>query len=485
MGTMNMNKYDYDLIVIGAGAAGLTASTGAGQLGAKVLLIEKEKELGGDCLHFGCVPSKSLIKSAYAYNVIKNSKKYGLPKIEVPKIDMSEVTKRVQGIKNKILEHDSPEHIKKHYNVETKFGNPSFLDKNFIKLGDDTISARNFIIATGSSPVIPPIEGLDGISYLTNKDIFSMQKLPTSLIILGGGPIGMEMAQAFARLGSKVQVIQSASQLLPKEDEDIAEFVKEKLESEGVNVVLNYRASSVNQDGDKITVYAKNKKTDEEIAIQGDALLVSTGRKANVEELGLENAGIEFTNRGIKVDKRLRTTSKNIYACGDCNGGYQFTHVAGHEGGIAMVNTIMRIPAITDYSFVPWCTYLDPEIASVGLNEKRAKDAGIKYTVHKEELKGNDRALAEDETDGFIKILRKKKGNVIGVQIIGYHAGDLIHEWVAALNGKVSLSKIAQAIHAYPTLSEINKIASGNILAPTLFNNRVRKILRFIFRLQG
>jgi len=478
-------KYNYDLIVIGGGAAGLTASTGAGGLGAKTLLIEKEKELGGDCLHYGCVPSKSLIKSAYCYNILNNSKEYGLPSVNVPKVDFRDVRERINNIISKIQEHDSPEHIKEKYNVDTKFGQARFVDSHTIVLDGENITARNFIICTGSSPSIPPVEGLNDVDYITNKEVFYLDNLPSSLIVLGGGPIGMEMAQAFNRLGSDVTVIQSNVQLLPKEDIDVAGYVRDKLESEGITVHLNSRAEKVEKDGGSVVLTFHDKNINDSKTVKAEAILVSTGRRANVDGLDLEKAGVQLVNRAIRVDDRLRTTAKNIYACGDVNGGYQFTHVAGYEGGIAMVNCIMRVPAKVDYTNVPWCTYLDPEVASVGYNEKRAKGAGLEYRIQREDFNSNDRALAEGETEGFIKMLINKREKVVGVQIVGYHAGDLIHEWVAALNGKVSISTIAQSIHAYPTLSEISKVASGNILAPKFFNNKVKKILKLVFGLQG
>lgn len=480
-----MTKYNYDLIVIGAGAAGLTASTGAAQLGAKTLLIEKSDKLGGDCLHYGCVPSKSLIKSAYCLNIMKNAARFGLPDVQVPKIDIQQVMKRVHQIIATIQEHDSPDYIKMLYNVDTLFGSPSFIDNHTIELNGEKITSNKFVIATGSSPSIPDINGLDHVRYLTNRNIFQLEELPESLLILGGGPIGMEMAQAFARLGSHVTVLQTRDQLLPKEDKDIAQFVKEKLESEGVTVHLNTSAQEVKTNPHALEVTALNSSTGNRFTLEAREILIATGRTPNIKGLNLKNAGVSFNQKGIIVDKRLRTSQKNIFACGDVNGGYQFTHVAGYEGGIAMVNAVMRLPIQADYSNVPWCTYMDPEIASIGLNEKRAQKARIEYTVHKEELKNNDRAVAESETDGYIKILRNEKGNVIGVQIIGAHAGDLIHEWVAVLNAKIQLSTIAQAIHAYPTFSEISKNASDNILAPKLFNDGVKKILKFLFHLQG
>lgn len=476
-----MAKYDYDLVVIGGGAAGLTCSTGAGSLGAKTLLIEKEKELGGDCLHFGCVPSKSLIKSAYTCNVLKHSSKYGLPNVAIPPVDFRGVRDRIRNIIREIQEHDSPKHIKEKYNVDTKFGQPKFWDNHTVLLNAEKITAKNFVVATGSSGFIPPIEGLKDVPFITNENVFYLDKLPASLTVLGGGPIGLEMAQAFCRLGSQVTVVQSAAQLLPKEDPDIAEFVKAKLESEGVKVLLEAKAVKVGKENNliKVTVDQKGKMD----YVFGESLLVAAGRKANVDGLDLEKAAIKYDRRGIKVDDRMRTTAKNIFACGDVNGGFQFTHVAGYEAGIAMMNAVFpliatfKIPIKADYTKVPWCTYLDPEIANVGYNEQRAKEAGKAFTVHKEELKNNDRAKAEGETDGFIKVLINKKGAPIGVQIVAFHAGDLIHEWVAVLNGKVSLVTIANSIHAYPTLSEINKTAGLNYFAAAPLTQKIRMIL--------
>jgi dihydrolipoamide dehydrogenase len=478
-----MDHYDYDLIVIGGGAAGLTCSTGAAQFGAKTLLIEKEKELGGDCLHYGCVPSKSLIKSSSIYNSIKNSSMYGLPDMQVPAVDFQKISDRIKGIISEIQVHDSPGFIKDKYNVDTMFGDPSFVDNHTINIDGKEISSKRFVIATGSSPVIPPIEGIKDISYLTNRDIFFLDSLPDSLIVLGGGPIGLEMAQAFSRLGTRVTVVEFFDKLLPREDEDISSFVLEKLQKDKVVFMLGTKAVKASNDGGEVKLTVK--QGEKEFDISAEKILISTGRKPNIEGLSLDDAGIEYDKRGIKVDSRLRTSVKNIFACGDVSGGLQFTHVAGYEGGIAMANAIMRVPVKADYSKVPWCTYLDPEIASIGYNEKRAQEAGIAYTVQKKYFKDNDRALAEGLTEGFLKLLINKKGKIIGVQLVGAHAGELIHEWVAAINGKIGLSTIAQAIHVYPTLSEINKGASGEFLAPKLFNGRVRGILKVLFGLRG
>jgi len=476
-----MSKYQYDLIVIGGGAGGLTASTFAGQSAAKTLLIEKYKKLGGDCLHFGCVPSKSLIKSGYAYNIIRQAEKYGLPKIDLPPVDFTKVRDRIEGVIGTIQKHDEPEYIQDKYNVETKFGSPQFVDDHTIDLNGEKITSRYFVIATGSAPFIPPIEGISDVSYITNLQIFSLDQLPESLVVIGAGPIGMEMAQAFHRLGSKVTVLETTECILPREDEDVSCYVHELLAKEGIDFIVNARVTKLEQNGSVIKISAE--KDGQIQTIESEALLVSTGRKANVDGLGLEKAGVEY-DRTIDVNKKMQTSQKHIYAVGDVTGGYQFTHVASYEAVVAIYNAILKIPKKADYTHVPWCTYLDPEVASIGYNEKRAKEAGIEFKVQIDHFKDNDRALAESETHGFIKILINKKGKPIGIQIVGFHAGDLIHEWVPVLNGKVSLSTISDAIHAYPTMAEINKNSTVNYLVSTI-PPWTKKITKFLFGYQG
>jgi len=476
-----MSKYQYDLIVIGGGAGGLTASTFAGQSAAKTLLVEKYKKLGGDCLHFGCVPSKSLIKSGYAYNVIRQAEKYGLPKIDLPPVDFTKVRDRIEGVIGTIQKHDEPEYIQDKYNVETKFGSPQFVDNHTIDLNGEKITSRYFVIATGSAPVIPPIEGIGDVSYITNLQIFSLDKLPESLAVIGAGPIGMEMAQAFHRLGSKVTVVAKTECILPREDDDVSCYVHELLEKDGIKFIMSAKTTMLEQNGNVIGLTVEQNGQTQ--TIESQALLVSTGRKANVDDLGLEKAGVKY-DRTIAVNEKMQTSQKHIYAVGDVTGGYQFTHVASYEAVVAIYNAILKIPKKADYTHVPWCTYLDPEVASIGYNEKRAKEAGIEYKVQIDHFKDNDRALAESEIHGFIKILINKKGRPIGVQIVGFHAGDLIHEWVPVLNGKVSLSTLSDAIHAYPTMAEINKNSTVNYLVSTI-PPWTKKITKFLFGYQG
>ncbi len=357
------------------------------------------------------------------------------------------------------------------------------MSDHVIMLNGEELTARYFILATGSFANIPNIKGIKKVSYVTNKEIFSLDKLPESLMIVGGGPIGLEMAQAFSRLGSEVTVIQFAERLLLNEDEDVAEFVRKRLELEGVKVLLNTQAVETFQREDgsiKLVV----KQGDKQWTIRGDTLLLAAGRNANIEGLDLEKTSVQYTAKGVQVDSRLRTTAKNIFACGDVTGYLKFTHVASYEAVVAVYNVILKIPKKADYTNVPWCTYLDPEVASIGYNEQRARKAGLKYTAHIDYFAENDRALAEGETKGFIKILINKRGRVIGVQIIGFHAGDLIHEWVPVLNGKVSLATLSDSIHAYPTMAEINKNSTVNYLVSTI-PPWAKKITKLLFGYQG
>ena len=478
-----MADYDYDIGVVGGGAAGLTVTAGAAQAGAKTILIEKEKNLGGDCLHYGCVPSKTLIRTAHVYHLMRNSREFGLPGVDLPPVDFREVAKRIQSVIDTIQQHDSEERFCK-LGAKVEFGDPSFVDEHSIQLNGKTVSAKNWVLSTGSSPAAPPIEGLDKTPYLTNKDIFSLDQLPKSLIILGGGPIGIEMAQAFCRLGSKVTVIQRSSQILSKEDKDMANMVMEILQSEGVRFYLNSSILRVNDLGDEREVTIKD-GSNTMITLKGEKILVALGRVANVVDLGLKGLGIEFSSKGIHLDRRLRTKHKHIYAAGDVTGQYQFTHAAGYEGGVVFTNAIFHLPRKVDYTFLPWCTYTDPELASIGMNEKAAAAAGTEYSVWTEEFKDNDRSLAEGERVGKIKMILDSKEKPLGVQILGPQAGELLSEWVAVLNGKMKLSTLASAVHPYPTLGEISKRVVGNFFSPKIFSERVRKGLKFFFNLKG
>ncbi len=478
-----MKKFDYDLGILGGGAAGLTVASGAAQLGAKTLLVERDSNLGGDCLHYGCVPSKTLIKTARIHHQMKNAHRYGLPQPMVAPVNFTDVSNRIKEVIDTIQRHDS---VKRFCDLGVKvlFGLPSFTDEHTIDLDGQAITAKIWVIATGSSPAIPPVEGLDQTPYLTNREIFSLEKLPEELIILGGGPIAIEMAQAFQRLGSRVKVIQRSDQILSKEDRDLAETVRRVLTGEGVEFHLDCNLKRVASQGERREVTIETADGDI-MVITGTDLLVALGRSVNIEGLNLENIGIICDRKGIKVDQRLRTGQKHIFAAGDVIGGYQFTHAAGYEGGIVVSNAVFHLPRKTDYTWMPWCTYTAPELASIGHNEKSARRAGLEFRVRTEEFQTNDRALAEGEKSGRIKLLLDRHDRPLGVQILGQHAGDLLGEWVAALNGGVKLSRLAGAIHPYPTLAEINKKVVGSIYSEKIFSDKVRKILRLLFKYNG
>ena len=478
-----MANYDYDIGIIGGGAAGLTVASGAAQLGAKTLLVEKERELGGDCLHYGCVPSKTLIKTAHVYHLMKNGPQFGLPEINLPPVDFAAVSERIRSVIGVIQKHDSVERFCK-LGVKVDFGDPEFTDEHAINLGGKSISARTWVIATGSSSAVPTVEGLDKTPYLSNRDIFSLEKLPGSMIILGAGPIATEMAQAFCRLGTKVTVIQRSGQILSKEDQDLADIVQQVLKTEGVNFQMNTAVVRVKDLGHEREVVVKNQMGETQ-SLRTEAIFVAMGRTPNTTGLGLEKIEVPFDRKGIKVNSYLKTSHKHIYAAGDVIGGYQFTHVAGYEGGVVLSNAIFHLPKKTNYTHVPWCTYTHPELASIGMNEKSAKAAGIDYSVWSEEFKDNDRGLSEGESLGRIKLLLDGKEKPLGIQILGPHAGELLSEWVAIMNGNVGLSKIASAIHPYPTLSEINKKIVGSVFAKKIFSDRVRKGLKFFFNFKG
>lgn len=478
-----MAQYDFDIGILGGGSAGLTVAAGASQFGAKTLLIEKEQALGGDCLHYGCVPSKTLIKTAHVYHLMKNAGAFGLPPCDIPPVDFRDVSGRIRSVIGTIQKHDSPERFCS-LGAKVEFGSPMFIDEHAVRLNGKTVSARTWVLATGSSPLIPPIEGLAGTPHLTNRDIFYLDRLPRSMIILGGGPISTEMAQAFARLGTSVTVVQRSGQILHREDKDMADGVMNVLSGEGVKFHLDSPIVSARDLGSEREVVIKTAGGDT-VSLRAEAILVAVGRRPNLEGLGLEGIGVEFDRQGLKLDSRLRTTQKHIYGAGDVTGTHLFTHAAGYEGGVVLTNAILHLPRKVDYTLLPWCTYTDPELASIGMNEKAAKAAGIAYSVWTEEFARNDRGLAEGESLGKVKLILDEKEKPIGVQILGLHAGELIGEWVAAMNGNVKLSSLASAVHPYPTLGEINKRVVGSFFSGKVFSEKVKKALKFFFQLRG
>ncbi len=477
-----MAKFDFDIGILGGGAAGLTIASGAAQLGAKVLLIDKEDRLGGDCLHYGCVPSKTLIRTAHVWHLMKKTRRFGLPDLEMKPVDFGAVAARIQSVIGTIQKHDSEERFCS-LGVKVKFGDAVFTDEHTMSLGGKAYTAKTWVIATGSSPAVPLIDGLDKTPYITNKKIFSLGRLPDSMIFFGGGPIGVEMAQAFCRLGSRVTVIERGSQILIKEDKDMADAVMQAMIDEGVTFYLDSEIIGVLDLGTEKEVVIR--EGDETTSLKAEVIVVAAGREANVEGLGLEAIGIDFNKKGIRVDDRMRTNHSHIYAAGDATGMYQFTHAAGYEGGIVLSNAIFHLPRKADYTYLPWCTDTDPELSSIGMGEAAAKKKGIAHSVWTEEFRANDRSLAEGEEVGKIKMVLDERGKPLGVQIFGPRAGELLGEWVAVLNGGVKLSTLAGAVHPYPTLVEINKKVVGNYYSGKIFSDKVRRTLKFFFNLKG
>lgn len=453
-------SFDTNIVVIGAGSGGLIAALIAAAVKAKVTLIEKHK-MGGDCLNTGCVPSKALIKSARFLHDVKTSEKYGI-KTATADFDFADVMERVQNVIKKIEPHDSIERFTG-LGVDCITGEGKIIDPWTVEVNGQKITARNIILATGARPFVPPIEGLDQVTWYSSDNIWELREQPKRLIVLGGGPIGSEMAQAFSRLGSEVTQVEMAPQIMGREDDEISALVTEKFKSEGINVLTNTKAVSCKKGAEQLLVCEQNGVT---IEVPFDAMLVAIGRKPNVEGFGLEELGVKLRkNTTVEADDFLRTNFENIFAVGDVTGPYQFTHTAAHQAWFATVNSLFgqfkKFKA--DYSVIPWATFTDPEVARVGLNESEAKEQNIPYEVTTYGIDHLDRAIADSEDHGFVKVLTKPgKDKILGVTIVGAHAGDLLMEFVTAMKYKLGLKKILGTIHTYPTMSEANKGVAGN-----------------------
>lgn len=458
--------FDTNMVVIGAGSAGLVSSYIAAAVKAKVTLVEKHK-MGGDCLNTGCVPSKALIKAARTVNDIHKAKDLGIHVAE-PTIDFPAVMERVRQVIRDIEPHDSVERYSS-LGVDCLQGEAKIISPWEVSVDGKTITTRNIVIATGARPFVPPIPGLDQLDYLTSDNLWGINELPKRLLVLGGGPVGCELAQAFSRLGSKVTIVMRRSHLMPREDEDVSEFVRRKFIEEGIEVLTDHQPVSfeIREGENTVLLETTDKSTDENKTkeVSFDKVLVALGRKANTEKLGLENLDIELNPNGtVTVDEYLRSRYPNIYACGDVAGPYQFTHTASHQAWYVAVNALFgRFKKFkVDYSVVPWATFTDPEVAHVGLSEADARAKGIPYEITKYGIDDLDRAIADNTAEGFVKVLTVPgKDKILGVTIVGYHAGDLLTEFVTAMKQGLGLKKILGTIHSYPTISEANKFAAG------------------------
>ncbi|MEG6506448.1 dihydrolipoyl dehydrogenase family protein [Nitratidesulfovibrio sp. 1201_IL3209] len=494
-------RHDADLLVIGGGAAGLTAAAGAARLGARVVLAEREPALGGDCLHHGCVPSKTLLATARARHVMRHAAFFGLPAPELEPVDFTAVARRIREVQAVIQRHDSPERFAA-LGVDVRFGPARFCDAHTVDIGGRRVSAARILVATGSSPQLPPLPGLDAVPLLTNRELFSLDALPASLLVLGGGPMACEMAQAFARLGSRVTMVLRGPRILPRDDADMAGVVHAALAADGVRVLAGatvkmLRAVPNGPDGPSgHDGHGEGVEADLELpqgegrgplTVRADRLLAALGRTPETAGLDLVAAGVASgAHGGITVDGRMRTSQPHIYAAGDVTGDWQFTHAAGHEAGVVVANAVLRLPRRADYARMPWCTFTDPELASVGCNERMAAERGLSVDVHVESFAANDRALTEGRPEGRLKLVLRKGGNkVLGVQAVGPHAGEVLNEWVAVLGGGVRLAALAGAVHPYPTLGEISARAAGSVVSRVLFFAGARRLLRLLFGYRG
>ncbi len=469
-----MQEIKTDILVIGAGSGGLSVAAGASQMGADVVLLEGHK-MGGDCLNFGCVPSKALIASGKAAHGQANASAYGVADV-APQVDYAAAKDHVHDVIAQIEPMDSQERFEG-FGVKVIREYGSFISPTQVQAGDHLITARRVVVATGSSPLVPPLPGLDQVTYFTNETIFDLRDKPAHLLIIGGGPIGMEMAQAHIRLGCKVTVIEGLK-ALGKDDPEAATLVLDSLKAEGVAIHENAMVAQIRDNAGAIEVVTENGEI-----YAGSHLLLAVGRKANVDRLNLEAAGIERTRTGIKVDDKLRATNRKVYAIGDVAGGLQFTHVAGYHAGVIVRSALFGLPSKAKTAHIPWATYTDPELAQVGLSEAQARaQHGDAVEIARFDYHHNDRAISERKTKGFIKVM-VVKSRPVGATIVGHQAGELINLWSLALANNLKMGQIAAMVSPYPTIGELNKRVAGAYFTPRLFENQtVKKVVRFVQR---
>ena len=460
-----------DVCVVGGGSAGLFVAAGAAQLGLQVVLIERDR-MGGDCLNFGCVPSKALIAAAKVAQAQRSGAGFGIAPVE-PAIDFAKVMDHVQGVIAAIAPNDSVERFEG-LGVRVLKEEARFVGRNELQAGTWRIRSKRIVLATGSRPTAPPIPGLAEAPYLTNETIFANRTLPSHLVIVGGGPIGLEMAQAHRRLGAKVTVLEAAT-FLSKDDPELSGIVVKRLRNEGVDLRDHVKIARIERTAAML---------DSGERIDGSHLLVAAGRAPNIEGLDLDKASIAYTKRGITVDARLRTSNRNVWAIGDCNGLYAFTHMAGYEASLFIRGALFRAPARLDHSIVPWTTYSDPELAQVGLTEGQARERhGDTIKVLHWKMSENDRAQAERTTDGLVKAVTDKNGRILGAGIVAPSAGELIQPWCLAISRRMKISALASFVPPYPTLGEASKRAAGSYYTQALFGPRTRWLVRLLSRL--
>ena len=470
------DKLDVDLCVIGAGSGGLTMAAGGSQLGARTVLIEAA-EMGGDCLNTGCIPSKALLAAAHAAQTIRQAKRFGVD-AGAPKIDFSAVHDHVHGVIASIAPMDSVSRFEG-LGVTVIRERARFVGPREVAAGETIIRAKRIVVATGSRAGVPPIPGLDTTPYLTNETIFERKQAPEHLIVIGGGPIGAELAQAYRRLGAKVTMLEMFT-ILAKDDPELVDILRASLKGEGIDIREGVTIEKVAKKGKGVALTITEDR--KRVVIEGSHILVAAGRRPNIEGLELETAGVDYTEAGITVDRRLRTSNRRIYAIGDVAGGPQFTHIAGYHAGIVLRNILFRLPAKVDYTAMPWVTFTDPELAHVGMSEAQARKAHGEIRILRWPFADNDRAQAERDTGGLLKAVTARNGRILGASILGAHAGELILPWVMAVDQGMKASKLAGLIAPYPTRSEATKRAGGSLYTAKLFSERTKKIVRFLLK---
>ncbi|MAM25893.1 MAG: dihydrolipoamide dehydrogenase [Rhodobacteraceae bacterium] len=470
-----MKRIKTDILVIGAGSAGLSVAAGAVQMGARVVLLEGHK-MGGDCLNYGCVPSKALIATGKAAHAQRTSEQYGVAAAE-GKVDYAAAKDHVAGVIEQIAPVDSQERFEG-LGVEVIREYGRFISDREVQAGETVIEARRIVIATGSSPMVPPIDGLQDVPFETNETLFDLREKPRHLLIVGGGPIGMEMAQAHIRMGCEVTVIEG-DRALGKDDPETAAVVLRVLKDEGVVIEENAKAARISGTAGDIKVEAEDGRV-----FAGSHLLMAVGRKNNTEKLDLDKAGIKAENGSVKVDASMRTSNRRVYAIGDVAGGMQFSHVAGYHAGVIIRSLLFAIPSKAKTAHIPWVTYTAPELAQVGATEKEAREKhGDRLEVVRFHYNENDRAIAERQTTGLIKVM-VVKGKPVGASIVGHLAGELIGLWALALANNLKMSQIAGMVAPYPTYGEINKRAAGAYFSPRLFDSKlVKTVVSLVQRL--
>lgn len=466
-----------DICVIGAGSGGLTVAAAAASFGVDVVLIEKGK-MGGDCLNYGCVPSKAIIAAGKHAHAIAEAPHFGVHAGEM-QVDYKKVHAHIRSVIDTIAPNDSVERFTA-LGVKVIEAAGAFTDPNTVVAGDYEIKARRFVVATGSSPFVPPIPGIDTVNYLTNETLFDRTQKARHLIVIGGGPIGMEMAQAHRRLGSQVTVVEGLK-ALGKDDPELAAIVLDRIRGEGVEIMEGATVTGVRKFG-RAGVRVTVETADGEKTVDGSHILVATGRAANVEGIGLSEAGIEYDRRGIKVNANMKTTNKRVFAIGDVAGSLQFTHVAGYHAGLVVQQILFRAPAKENARIIPWATYTDPELAHVGLGEEDARKRFGQIHVLRWPYAENDRALAERKTDGLIKLVTDRKGRIAGVSIAGAGAGEMINMWALAIANGMKLSNVRGYVPPYPTMTEIGKRAVISYYSPMTRKPFIRRIIGFLRR---